>query len=137
LDDAGQEKIKASIGFSGLSWDKDGPVAEIPLFLSPKAEYRFEKEPTKFSIWSIIGNPMILMTVVPLGLLLLMPKLMENMDPEALKEFKESQKNKGNPAKPIEMPDLSQHLANWFAPAVAQDNSQTSSKNQKAVKKRK
>lgn len=133
MDDGGQENIKASICFSGLSWEKDGPAVEIPLLLRARAEYQFEKEPVKFSIWSIIGNPMILMTVLPLGMLLLMPKLIEGMDPEALKEFQEAQKKKGNQAKPIEMPDVSQQLANWFGPGDSKPNSN----NQKATKRRK
>lgn len=130
----GQEKLVASVVFSALSWDKDGPVMPLPLFLRPRLEYKFENEPPVFSIWSIIGNPMILMTVVPLGLLLLMPKLIENMDPEALKEFQESQKNKGNPAQPIEMPDVSQALANWFTPSTPSVSQSTT---QKTIKKRK
>lgn len=127
----------ASFAFSALSWNKDGPVVELPLFLRPRVEYKFESDPPIFSIWSILGNPMILMTVVPLGLLLLMPKLMENMDPEALKEFQEAQK-KGTPAQPIEMPDVSQTIANWFVPSANPPPiAQISSTTQKSIKKRK
>ena len=131
-----QEKISASIAFSAVSWEKDGPTLEVPLVLSPRGVYEFEKEPEQFSIWSILGNPMILMTVIPLGLLLIMPKLIESMDPEALKEFKESQKNRGNPAQPIEMPDVSQTLAKWFVPGNPVSDSSSSSQ-EKSVKKRK
>lgn len=137
VNDIGEEKLQASIAFSALSWDKDGPTAELPLFLRPRVEYKFESEPPIFSMWSILGNPMILMTVIPLGLLLLMPKLMENMDPEALKEFQEAQKVKGNPTQPIEMPDVSQTLANWFVPSTNAPKNDQVLTTPKSIKKRK
>lgn len=52
----------------------------------------FFMERTKFSVLSILKNPMILMGLVTMGIVFGMPYLMENMDPELRAEFEERQK---------------------------------------------
>ena len=44
------------------------------------------QDPPKFSLMSIFANPMLLMVLVMGGLSFCLPKLMENVDPEALRE---------------------------------------------------
>ena len=131
-----QDNVTAHITFSAVSWERDGPEMDLPLVLYPRLKYKFRSDPPQFIIWSILGNPMILMSVIPLGLLLLMPKMIQGMDPETLKEFQESQK-KAAKAPPIEMPDVSQTLANWFAPkdqAPQQSQSKVDVKHRKKKK---
>ncbi len=77
---------------------------------------------------------MILMSVVPLFLLFLMPKLTEGMDEETLKEMRANRQQVSNN---VEMPDVSQKLADWFAPKVATDSGDSSSRSVSAPKKRK
>jgi hypothetical protein len=48
----------------------------------------FEKR-QQMSVMSLFANPMMLMMLVTLGLGFIMPKLMENMDPEELKQMQE------------------------------------------------
>ncbi|KAL6864415.1 hypothetical protein J3F83DRAFT_741697 [Trichoderma novae-zelandiae] len=52
----------------------------------------FFMERTKFSVLSILKNPMILMGLVTMGIVFGMPYLMDNMDPELRAEFEERQK---------------------------------------------
>ncbi|KAK4222415.1 Cys/Met metabolism PLP-dependent enzyme-domain-containing protein [Podospora fimiseda] len=50
-------------------------------------------ERSKFSVLSIFKNPIILLSLVSMGLFFGMPKLVENMDPEMRAEWEENQKN--------------------------------------------
>ncbi|OHE96119.1 hypothetical protein CORC01_08496 [Colletotrichum orchidophilum] len=47
----------------------------------------------KFSILTILKNPMILLGLISMGIFLGMPYLMDNMDPEMRAEFEERQKS--------------------------------------------
>ncbi|KAH6656658.1 hypothetical protein BKA67DRAFT_162715 [Truncatella angustata] len=53
----------------------------------------FFQERSKFSILTILKNPMILLGLVSLGIFIGMPKLVENMDPEMRAEWEEQQKS--------------------------------------------
>ncbi|KAI8911652.1 hypothetical protein EDD86DRAFT_245920 [Gorgonomyces haynaldii] len=65
------------------NWREHGPQLSV-----------FEIEPVQprqqFSVMSLLSNPMILMSVVTFGLFFLLPKLKDQIDPEALKEYQES-----------------------------------------------
>ncbi|KAK1639390.1 hypothetical protein BDP81DRAFT_343393 [Colletotrichum phormii] len=50
-------------------------------------------ERSKFSILTILKNPMILLGLISMGIFLGMPYLMDNMDPEMRAEFEERQKS--------------------------------------------
>ncbi|KAJ1567386.1 hypothetical protein HK405_006154, partial [Cladochytrium tenue] len=45
-----------------------------------------------------------------------LPKMMSGMDPETLKEIQDRQQSQ---RQALEMPDISQNLANWLAPSTA------------------
>lgn len=77
---------------------------------------------------------MILMSVVPLLLLFLMPKLTEGMDEETLKELRSNRQQVSNN---VEMPDVSQKLADWFAPKAVTDTAQSPGRSGAASKKKK
>ncbi|KAL7435366.1 hypothetical protein ACHAXM_004610 [Skeletonema potamos] len=53
-----------------------------PLELTAHASYEYYEKRQGFSIFSIFKNPMILMMIFTGGMLFLMPKMMEDMDPE-------------------------------------------------------
>jgi len=61
------------------------PIPIEPLVASPTF---FEKR-EGFKIGSILGNPMAIMMGVTLLIMLVMPKMMANMDPEQLKEMQQ------------------------------------------------
>ena len=70
---------------------------------------------------SIFANPMMLMMGFSLIMIFALPRMMSNMDPEILKEINE--KSKSNAAMltqpQLDMPDVSQGLANFFQPKSA------------------
>ena len=65
---------------------------------------------------SIFQNPMMLMMGFSLIVFFVLPKITGHLDPETLKEIQESQRGKKNVANAMEMPDISQNLANWLTP---------------------
>ncbi|KAM5342930.1 hypothetical protein ACJ41O_013896 [Fusarium nematophilum] len=100
VDAAEQEVVRAWETFRGNDWGNKGEV--VPVREGSKGrgfEVRalggknyFMERPT-FSVFSILKNPMILMALVSLVMLVGMPKLMENMDPEMRAEFEAHQKS--------------------------------------------
>lgn len=132
--DVSNDEIIATLTLPGTSWSKVGPRMRVPLELTPRSRYVHDVPPPSFSILGLLMNPMILMSVIPLGLLLLLPKLTEGLDPEALKEIQ--QQRAAQPQAALEMPDVSQKLANFFSPST-EGNNPSSSAQEKTVKKRK
>ncbi len=64
-------------------------------------------------------------------MIFVLPKMMENMDPEALQEMQQQQKQQPK----LEMPDVGSFMANMFAPPPANEVPAISTS--KATKKRK
>ncbi|OCK91202.1 uncharacterized protein K441DRAFT_616357 [Cenococcum geophilum 1.58] len=116
-----QEKVAVWQTFLGNEWDNKGEkrgggpsgvVAEVrPIGVKEYYEVR-----GGFSPLSFLKNPMILMALFSLVLIVGMPYLMENMDPETRAEFEEMQKKSplnsaANPATQIQNFDF----ASWMA----------------------
>lgn len=53
-----------------------------PLVLTAHAKYEYFTQRPGFSVLSLLKNPMLLLMLFSVGLMYLMPKMMENMDPE-------------------------------------------------------
>ena len=62
-----------------------------PIILTPrqKAEYFVERQ--SFNALGMLKNPMVLMMIVMGGMVLAMPYIMKNLDPELVKEVNQSQ----------------------------------------------
>ncbi|KAH0496302.1 hypothetical protein TgHK011_003673 [Trichoderma gracile] len=95
----GEAKVQAWETYRGNEWGNKGeevPVrsegATRSLAVKAAGPKIFFVERTKFSVLSILKNPMILMGLVTMGIVFGMPYLMENMDPELRAEFEERQK---------------------------------------------
>jgi hypothetical protein len=70
-----------------------------PLVLTATATYEyFEKRPG-FSILSLLKNPMLLMMVFSVGMMFLMPKMMENLDPEEREQMRKQMEMQKDPTK--------------------------------------
>lgn len=65
-----------------------------PLRIQTDKKYEFFEIREGFSIWSILMNPMLLMSAVMLGVAFLSPKM--KLDPEQMSEMKEMQKQMGS-----------------------------------------
>lgn len=70
-----------------------------PLILTAHATYDyFEKRPS-FSPFRIFKNPMVLMMVVSIGMMVLMPYMMQNLDPEQKEQMKKQMEMQQDPSK--------------------------------------
>jgi len=74
-------------------------VALYPLVLTALATYDYFEHRKGFSVWSILGNPMILMMLFSGGMMFMMPKLMEGMDPEEKERMKKQMEMQSDPTK--------------------------------------
>ena len=71
-----------------------------PLILTAHAKYDFFEKRQSFSLISTLKNPMVMMMLFSVVLMLIMPKMMENLDPEQQEQFKQRmQSNQGDPTK--------------------------------------
>ncbi|KAF5374905.1 hypothetical protein D9758_000486 [Tetrapyrgos nigripes] len=62
-----------------------------PVTLEAKGKYNYFVPPESFNIMGMLGNPMMLIMIFGGAMVLGLPYLMKNMDPESLAEFKEQQ----------------------------------------------
>ncbi|KAJ3103203.1 ER membrane protein complex subunit 7 [Phlyctochytrium planicorne] len=106
--------VQAYIHLDGTSWARTGPALDLPLELPCKGQFMFFVAREGFNVWSILANPMMLMMGGSLVIFFLVPKLMGGLDPETLKEIQQRQREQ----KKVELPDISQNLANWLSPAA-------------------
>jgi hypothetical protein len=91
-----------------------GRELEYPLELIPTAKLEYFQERKGFNLFSIFSNPMILMSLVTIGMMFMIPKMKESIqDPEIKKEMEAASQKK--PELP-EMPDVASKLADWFSP---------------------
>ena len=99
----------------GYEWDTTSPPLILPLQIEPLGKFDYSPPKSTFSVWSLLGNPMLLMALVSLGAIFIMPKLMDNMDEETRAEFQKQQASQAA----MEMPNIADQLANWLAPKDA------------------
>ncbi|KAJ3212899.1 ER membrane protein complex subunit 7 [Dinochytrium kinnereticum] len=107
--------VLAFMHVDGTSWVRTGPAMELPLELPCRGQFQYFMAREGFDIWSIFANPMMLMMGGSLIMFFVLPKMMSGLDPETLKEMQQRQKEQ----KKVELPDISQNLANWLAPSPA------------------
>ncbi|TDH66659.1 uncharacterized protein CCR75_006091 [Bremia lactucae] len=60
--------------------------ASYPLVVEPVKQLDYFEQREKFNLLSLIMNPSFLTIIVPIGLLYILPKLSEGMDPEEMKK---------------------------------------------------
>lgn len=70
-----------------------------PLELTAHASYEYYEPRQGFSIMSIFKNPMILMMIVSAGLVFVMPKMMEGLDPEQKEQMQRQMAMQQDPSK--------------------------------------
>ncbi|KAJ3388708.1 hypothetical protein HDU84_009553 [Entophlyctis sp. JEL0112] len=115
---AGSEML-ATIHVDGTNWNAGGPELKSPLEISVIAiQDPFTPRPKLTLYGLIMANPMLLMMGGMFAMFFFLPKVMENMDPEDLKQMQAARADMagGGASGKLEMPDVSESLANWFAP---------------------
>lgn len=70
-----------------------------PLKLTAHATFEFFEKRPSFSIFSIFRNPMVLMMVVSIGFMVMMPSMMQNLDPEQKEQMKKQMEMQQDPSK--------------------------------------
>jgi ER membrane protein complex subunit 7 len=70
-----------------------------PLVLNAIATYDYFETRKSFSILSILGNPMLLMMALSAGMMFVLPKMMEGMEPEEKEQMKKQMEMQKDPTK--------------------------------------
>lgn len=79
-----------------------------PLRMKPKGPFRYFQIRETWRLTDFLLNPMVLMMVVPLFLIMLLPKMMNAADPETQREMQNMQMPK------YELPDMSEMMTSLF-----------------------
>ncbi|KAI9490584.1 hypothetical protein BDB00DRAFT_538448 [Zychaea mexicana] len=94
----------------GTSFESRGYSVEQPLELRAKAPATYFVERKGFNVLAMFKNPMFLMIGFSALMMFVLPKIMANMDPEALKEMSQSQADAQKMVS--DMPSLSDMFSN-------------------------
>lgn len=99
-----------------------------PLRMKPVTKFRYFQMREQWRLTDFLFNPMVIMMVLPLLLIMVLPKMMNS--PETKEELKQI----GNLTKMGEMPEMSEMITSLFN--RGQSNKASTSKASKLVKKR-
>ncbi|KAF8973738.1 hypothetical protein BDZ97DRAFT_389478 [Flammula alnicola] len=66
-------------------------LLSYPVLVTPREKYVYFAPPESFNLAGMFSNPMMLLMIGGAGMVLAMPYLIKNLDPEALEDFKEQQ----------------------------------------------
>ncbi|KAG0365482.1 hypothetical protein BC939DRAFT_470784 [Gamsiella multidivaricata] len=102
---------KAYLVSLGTDWSNNDNVLQIPLTLNPRAPASYFIPREGFKLSHLFANPMMLMMGFSVLMLFIMPKLMANMDSEAMEEMQGMQEATQMPN--FEMPDIAATLAKF------------------------
>ncbi|KAJ4486348.1 hypothetical protein J3R30DRAFT_3655533 [Lentinula aciculospora] len=92
-----------------------------PIRLSARQRFNYFVPRESFNIMGMLKSPMILMMIFAGGLVLGMPYLMKNMDPESLEEFKREQAKMSHAQSALQSGDFRSGLSALMATASGQD----------------
>ncbi|KAG0046077.1 hypothetical protein BGZ83_008726 [Gryganskiella cystojenkinii] len=105
------KQAKAYLVTLGSDWSNNDNALQFPITFVPRAPSSYFVPREGFQIKHLFANPMMLMMGFSVIMLFLMPKLMANMDPEAMQEMQGMQEATQMPA--FEMPDIAATLAKF------------------------
>ncbi|KAF0354549.1 putative membrane protein [Gigaspora margarita] len=116
-------EIRPFVTIIGSEWSNQGPSLPYPLelFARAPADYFIPRE--GFSITSLLFNPYIILMGFGVILLLVMPKMMANLDQAALQELQQNQAQN-----PFDF-DLSSSLAKYLSGGNEDDKSSNNKRN--------
>lgn len=77
---------------------KKQPI-QHPVTLSALATYDYFEAKRGFTVLGILGNPMIIMMIVSVGIMFALPKLIEGMDPEEKEQMRKQMEMQQDPSK--------------------------------------
>lgn len=129
------EPVRVEINSKGkyrarkVNYIQTSQVIQVPYPLRMKAlsRYRYFQVREQWRLTDFLFNPMVIMMVLPLLLIMILPKMMN--DPET----KEDLKQISNLAKMSDMPEMSEMMTTWFGRGTAPKPSTSKAKQ---IKKR-
>ncbi|KAJ3790240.1 hypothetical protein GGU10DRAFT_371313 [Lentinula aff. detonsa] len=92
-----------------------------PITISARERFNYFVPRESFNIMGMLKSPMILMMIFAGGLVLGMPYLMKNMDPESLQEFKKEQAKMSHAQNALPSGDFKSGLSALMGAASGQD----------------
>jgi len=110
--------------FRGNEWDNKGELRgsgegrSVQIEVRPLVSKDYYQERSTFSVISIFKSPMILIAIFSLVMVVGMPYLMENLDPEVKAELEDMQKNQkgmASSATNLQNMDIASDFASWMA----------------------
>ncbi|CAG8716336.1 3897_t:CDS:2 [Dentiscutata erythropus] len=116
-------EVLPSVTIIGSEWDNKGPSLPYPLELYARAPADYFIPREGFSITSLLFNPYIIFMGFSVILLLVMPKMMANLDQTALQELQQNQAQN-----PFDF-DLSSSLAKYLSGGNEADKSSNNKRN--------
>ncbi|KAI8099069.1 uncharacterized protein BX664DRAFT_320315 [Halteromyces radiatus] len=124
--DIKENEVAGSYTGLGAGWDKTGYALPHPFVLRAKAEADYFVERQGFNVIGMFKNPMFLMLGFSGLMMLVMPKMLQNLDPEAMKDITQTQTDAQNI-----MNDMPTSLSQMFAKAQQQAQQQQRSSSRK------
>ncbi|KAH9944451.1 uncharacterized protein BXZ73DRAFT_96941 [Epithele typhae] len=103
-----------------------------PIQLAARVRYDFFVPRESFNLLAMFQNPMMMMMLGAGVLVLLMPMMMKNMDPEVMEEFKERHAKMTGAGAQLQSGDLSGGLSQLFAAASEDSKAVTSGQSKNA-----
>ena len=96
-------------------------VIHHPIHLKAHAKYEYFQPKQGFSPAALLKNPMMLMMLVSIGMMFLMPKMMENLEPEERERMQKQMAAQQDPSKMLSnlWQDLSGAAAGEPTPTAA------------------
>ncbi|KAG0182362.1 hypothetical protein DFQ29_004602 [Apophysomyces sp. BC1021] len=104
--DVQEEIVRAAYTGLGSGWDSTGSTVNYPVEWRAKAEAEYFMERQGFNVMGMFKNPMFLMLGFSAVMMFVLPKMMANIDPEAMNEITQSQTDAQKML--YDMPSLSQ-----------------------------
>ncbi|CAO3593209.1 unnamed protein product [Absidia cylindrospora] len=118
--DVKENTVDGAYTVLGVGWDKTGYAIPHPFVLRAKAEADYFVERQGFNVMGMFKNPMFLMLGFSGIMMLVMPKMLKNLDPEAMQDVAQSQSDAQNI-----MNDMPTSLSQMFAKAQQQAQQHT------------
>ncbi|PWW76750.1 hypothetical protein C7212DRAFT_320082 [Tuber magnatum] len=115
VDVNGQGEVVVHQTFRGNEWRNKGEMKSYPIEIQPVRPIDYYIVREGFDPTKLLGSPMVLIALFSLVMIVMLPKLMDQMDPEFKAEL-EAQQRKGG-ANPVANFDVASFLAGTSSPA--------------------
>ncbi|XP_074595006.1 ER membrane protein complex subunit 7 [Brevipalpus obovatus] len=123
---------KGKIRARKVNYIQSSAVQQVtyPLKFKPQSPFKYFQTRETWRITDFLFNPMVLMMVLPLFLIMVLPKMMNAADAETQREMQNIQMPK------YDVPDLSEMMTNWFPGGAPKPGQSALSKTNKLTKKK-